>query len=81
MSEKFRDLSVLCNKLINTIPDSDENKETFKKHINSIIRTYLYSAPEVKINSWFDVQNLLEKLYPINHPKFNDLIKIWNEND
>ena len=81
MSVEERNLQQICFKMLNNIPDNDNNKEKFKIHINSILRTYIYAAPELKIDCWFRIQNVLEDLYPIYHPCFHELNKIWSGNE
>ena len=78
MSVIERNLQQICIDIINIIPNNDNNKEKFKSHINSILRTYLYSAPEIKVESWVRVQNLLQIFYSEDHPSFDDINKVWN---
>ena len=78
MASTNRDLEDVCEKIISVIPDDDKNKTIFASRMHSILRTYHYAAPEVKIYPWVSMQELLTEFYPIEHKNHNELSKIWN---
>ena len=78
MSYEERNLFDICKKIIDKIPNRDKNKRFVTQKINSILKTYIYAAPEVKLQFWIKIQELLNSLYPYEHELFPIISKIWN---